>query len=59
MIRCMLLISVVVSWDPVWPRALMRQVGALVIVNESVRVVLNFRKVTRIGDTSSNIVKKD
>ncbi len=39
MLRCMLLVSVVVAWDPVQPRALVKQVGDLIIVNESVRVV--------------------
>ncbi len=46
----MLLVSVVVAWDPVRPGALVKQVGDLIIVNESVRVVLSFRNVTKITD---------
>ncbi len=57
MIRCILLVFVVVDWDPVGPGALVEEVGNLTIVNESVRVVPDVRKVTRIRDTLSNIEK--
>ncbi|RUM31239.1 MAG: hypothetical protein DSY42_03130, partial [Aquifex sp.] len=54
-IKCMLLASVVVAWDPARPGALVEQVGDLIIINESVRVILNFKNVTRISESMSNI----
>ena len=57
MLRCLLLISVVVAWDPVRPGALVKQVGDMIIVNESVRVVLNFKNVTKVRGVLSDIEK--
>ena len=50
-IRYMLLGSLVVAWNPVRSGALVKQVGGLIIVDESVTVILNFENVTQIRET--------
>ncbi len=53
MVKCLLLVvaSVVFAWDPVRPGALVKKVGNMMIVNQSVRILLSFENVTHVRDT--------
>ncbi len=57
LIKCLLLVtaSLVFAWDPVRPGALVRKVGKLMIVDESIRVILNVANVSSIKDTLDHI----
>lgn len=50
-VTCMLLAAIVVAWDPVRPGALVKKVGDLIIVNQSVRILLKLENVTYIRDS--------
>lgn len=45
-VACMMLavVSIAVAWDPVRPGALVKHVGVVIIVDQSVRVLLKFIK---------------
>ena len=49
--------SLALAWNPVRPGALVRKVGQLMIVDESIRVILNFSNVTHITYALNNIDK--
>ena len=54
---CMLLAAIVVAWDPVRPGALVKKVGDLSVVNQSVRILLKLENVTYIRDSIQSIEK--
>ena len=47
--------TVVLAWNPVRPGALIQDIGKLMIVDESVRVFVNFANVSHVGETISEI----
>ena len=54
-VACMMLaivISLVVAWDPVRPGALVKQIGNMIVINQSVRVLLKF---DNIGTVRENV----
>ncbi len=57
--KCLLLAvaSIVVAWDPVRPGALVRDIGKLLIVDESVRLILNFANVSHVEESIADIEK--
>jgi len=52
----MFLAALVAAWDPVRPGALVRKVGDMIIVNQSVRILLKLENVTYVTD-NLNIIK--
>ncbi len=42
----MFLAALVSAWDPVRPGALVRRVGDMIVVNQSVRILLKLENVT-------------
>ncbi len=56
--KCLLLAvaSIVVAWDPVRPGALVRDIGKLLIVDETVR--LNFANVSHVEESIDDIEKE-
>ena len=50
----MLLAFIVVAWDPVQPGALIKEVCDFIIINESVRVILNLEITMAIRNTLSD-----
>ncbi len=54
---CMFLAAIVAAWDPVRPGALVRKVGDMIIVNQSVRILLKLENVTYVRD-NLNIIKQ-
>ncbi len=54
MVKCLILevASVVFVWNPVRPGALVKKVGNMMIVNQSVRILLSFENVTHVRDTT-------
>ena len=60
MVTCILLLllaTIVSSWDPVRPGALVRKTGKVFIVNESVRVILKLDNVTHMDESLGNVRK--
>ena len=55
LITCMLLATLVVTWDPVRPGALVGRAGDMIIVNQSVRILLNLENMTKIRNTLTTI----
>ncbi len=57
MVKCILLVvaSVVLSWDPVRSGALVKKVGNMMTVNQSVRILLSFENVTHVRDTLTTV----
>ncbi len=51
----MFLAAVVSAWDPVWPRALVRKVGDMIVVNQSGRILLKLENVTYVRDSLHSI----
>ena len=51
----MLLATLVVTWDPVRPGALVGRAGDMIIVNQSVRILLNLENMTKIRNTLTTI----
>ena len=47
----MLLATLVMALDPVRPGALVRRVGNMIIVNQSIRILMNLENITKIRDT--------
>ncbi len=56
-IVCMFLaiIALTVDWDPVRPGALVRKVGDMIIVNQSVRVLLKFDNLSIVRENVGHI----
>lgn len=50
LLTCILLASVIAAWDPVRPGTLIKKVGDMFIINQSVRIILHFNNVTHIRD---------
>ncbi len=49
-------VAVLVSaWDPVQPRALVRKVGDMIVVNQSVRILLKLENVTYVRDSVHSV----
>ena len=55
LVACLLLVAIASAWDPVRPGALVRRIGDMIIINQSVRLLLNFENVTHIKDALVNI----
>ncbi len=57
--KCLLLAvaSIAVAWDPVRLGALVRDIGRLLIVDESVRLILNFANVSHVEESIDDIEK--
>ncbi len=47
-VACMFLADIVAAWEPVRPGALVRKVGDMIIVNQSVRILLKLENVTYV-----------
>ena len=52
---CTLLATLIAAWEPVRPGALIREVGHMYIINQSVRVVIHLDNVTLIKDNLNMI----
>ncbi len=50
MVACTFLAAIVAVWDPVRPGALVRKIGDMIIVNQSVRILLKLENVTYVRD---------
>ena len=48
LLSCLLLATLIAAWDPVRPDVLVRKIGNMIIVNQSVRIVLHFDNVTYV-----------
>ncbi len=48
---CILLATLVTAWDPVCPGVLVKKIGDMFIINQSVRIVLCLDNVTHIRDS--------
>ncbi len=51
----MFLAELVSAWDPVQARTLVRKVGDMIVVNQSVRILLKLEKVTYVRDSIHSI----
>ncbi len=51
----MFLAALVSAWDPVRPEALVRKVGDIIFVNQSVRILLKLENVTYVRDSLHSI----
>ncbi len=49
-VACMFLAAIVAAWDPVRPGTLVRKVGYMIIVKQSVRILLKLENVTNVRD---------
>ncbi len=56
-VACMFLAAIAAAWDPVRPGALVRKVGDMIIVNQSVRILLKLENVTYVRD-NLDIIKE-
>lgn len=56
-VACMILavVSLAVAWDPVRPGALVKQVGQMIIVDQSVRVLLKFDNINAVRENVKQI----
>ncbi len=54
-VACMFLAVLVSAWDPVRPGALVRKVGDMIVVNQSVRILLKLENVTYVRDSLHSI----
>ena len=53
---CMLgILALAVAWDPVRPGALVKQVGEMIIVDQSVRVILKFDNINAVRENVKQI----
>ncbi len=52
---CMFLAGLESAWDPVRPRALVRKVGDIIVVNQWVRILLKLENVTYVRDSLQSI----
>ena len=50
MLACLLIATLVAAWNPVRPGVLVKKVGDMIIINQSVRIVLHFDNVTYVRD---------
>ena len=50
LLACLLIATIITAWDPVRPGALIKKIGALIIINQSVRIALEFSNVTYVRD---------
>ena len=50
-LACIIVLATIASaWDPVRPGALVKKLGDIVIINQSVRVVLEFSNITTVSE---------
>ncbi len=54
----MFLAALISAWDPVRPRALVRKVGDMIVVNQSVRILLKLENVTYVRDILHSIKRE-
>ncbi len=54
-VASMFLAALVSAWDPVRPGALVRKVGDMIVVNQSVRILLKLEDVTYVRDSLHSI----
>ena len=55
-VACMLgILALAVAWDPVRPGALVKQVGDMIIVDQSVRVILKFDNINAVRENVKQI----
>ncbi len=51
----MFLAALVSAWDPVRPRALVRKIGDMIVVNQSVRILLKLENITYVRDSLHSV----
>ena len=50
LLACLLIATIIAAWDPVRPGVLVKKIGDLIIINQSVRITLEFSNVTYVRD---------
>ena len=46
LLACLLVATLIAAWDPVRPGVLVKKIGDMIIINQSVRIILHFDNVT-------------
>ncbi len=54
-VACMFLAALISAWDPVRPRALVRKLGDMSVVKQSLRILLKLENVTYVRDSLHSI----
>ncbi len=49
------MVAMTTAWDPMWPRALVKRLGDLIIVNQSVKVLLKFDNISTVRENVGHI----
>ena len=50
LLACLLIATIIAAWDPVRPGVLVKKIGDLIIIKQSVRITLEFSNVTYVRD---------